>query len=119
MPLTAASPVSPADAQAACDARIEESGALTVHPFDAPLAVAGQGTLGIEREQQVEHFDTVLVAAAGGGLAAGIAADSLGARQMGDVPWSVLRDRARLVAGARRGHRLCRGAQRGLASRCG
>jgi len=63
-----------ADAQAACDARIEESGALDIHPYDAPLTVAGQGTVGIELEQQVEGLDTVVVATGGGGLAAGIAA---------------------------------------------
>jgi len=63
-----------ADAQAACDERIAESGALAIHPYDAPLTVAGQGTLGIELEQQIEDLDTVVVATGGGGLAAGIAA---------------------------------------------
>lgn len=63
-----------ADAQAACDARIEESGALNIHPYDAPLTVAGQGTVGIELEQQIEDLDTVVVATGGGGLGAGIAA---------------------------------------------
>jgi threonine dehydratase len=123
-----------ADAQAACDARIEASGALAIHPYDEPLTVAGQGTVGIELEQQIEGIDTVVVAVGGGGLAAGIAAalpharivgveperccclhealmagrpapveidsiaaDSLGARQIGAVPWAVLRDRVESV----------------------
>ena len=123
-----------ADAQAACDARIEESGAFGIHPYDAPLTVAGQGTLGLELEQQVERIDTVVVAVGGGGLASGIAvalpevgivcvepsgsqclhaaintgepvevavdsvaADSLGAKQTGDVPWSVLQGRVTSV----------------------
>jgi len=123
-----------ADAQAACDARMTESGALAIHPYDAPLTVAGQGTVGIELEQQIEGIDTVVVAVGGGGLAAGIAAalphvrivavepahcaclraavdaggpvpveidsiaaDSLGARQLGEIPWSVLRDRVESV----------------------
>jgi threonine dehydratase len=61
------------DAQAACDLRAVESGALVVHPFDLPEVVAGQGTVGRELEGQVPDLDTVLVAVGGGGLIGGVA----------------------------------------------
>ena len=64
-----------ADAQAACDAYAAATDALVVHPFDAWETMAGQGTLGLEWEQQAEgKLDTLLVATGGGGLIAGIAA---------------------------------------------
>ena len=62
-----------ADAQAACDRRIEASGALAIHPYDAPLTVAGNGTVGLELRDQVPDVDTVVMAVGGGGLAAGVA----------------------------------------------
>jgi len=61
------------DAQEACDRRAAESGALNIHPYDAPATVAGQATLGAELAEQVPDVDTVLVAVGGGGLAAGLA----------------------------------------------
>jgi len=61
------------DAQAACDAHAERTGALRIHPFAQPLTIAGQGTLFREWETQAA-VDTVLVAAGGGGLIAGAAA---------------------------------------------
>ena len=117
------------DAQAAADTRRAETGALEIHPYDHPATVAGQGTMGWELEQQIDGFDTILVAAGGGGFIAGqaawfrdrvrivsvepetsqclraarlagepvevavsgVAADSLGARRLGAVPWSLVR----------------------------
>ena len=117
------------DAQAAADARRAETGALEIHPYDHPATVAGQGTMGRELEQQIGRFDTILVAAGGGGFIAGqaawfrdrvrivsiepetsqclrsarlagepvevgvsgVASDSLGARRLGTVPWSLVR----------------------------
>jgi threonine dehydratase len=58
------------DAQAACDAFVAQSGALKVHPFAAEETMAGQGTVAREWPG---HLDSVLVAAGGGGLIAGIA----------------------------------------------
>lgn len=58
--------------QAALEAQ-DESGALFVHAYDQPEIVAGQGTVGLELLEQVDGFDTVLVAVGGGGLIAGIA----------------------------------------------
>jgi threonine dehydratase len=61
------------DAQAACDAHAAASGALKVHPFEAAETQAGQGTVSREWEKQAGPLDTVLVAAGGGGLVAGMA----------------------------------------------
>jgi threonine dehydratase len=63
-----------AEAQAALGARQTETGALLMHPFDQPEVIAGQGTIGIELDEQVPDLDTLLVAIGGGGLIAGIAA---------------------------------------------
>jgi threonine dehydratase len=63
-----------AEAQAALGARHEETGALLMHPFDQPEVIAGQGTIGVELDEQVPDLDTCLVAVGGGGLIAGIAA---------------------------------------------
>jgi threonine dehydratase len=63
-----------AEAQAALGTRQAESGALLMHPFDQPEVIAGQGTIGIELDEQIPDLDTVLVAIGGGGLIAGIAA---------------------------------------------
>jgi threonine dehydratase len=63
-----------ADALDACNAFIATSGALSVHAYDAAETVAGQGSVGLEWEEDAPDLDTVLVAVGGGGLIAGIAA---------------------------------------------
>jgi threonine dehydratase len=63
-----------AEAQAALSERQVQTGALLMHPFDQPEVIAGQGTIGIELDEQIPDLDTVLVAIGGGGLIAGIAA---------------------------------------------
>src|SRR5437764_1084893 len=63
-----------ADALDSCDAFIETSGALSVHAYDAAETIAGQGSVGLEWEEDAPDLDTVLVAVGGGGLIAGIAA---------------------------------------------
>lgn len=62
-----------ADAQAACDLYVAESGAARIHPFAARETMAGQGTIASEWEAQSPELDTVLVAVGGGGLVAGMA----------------------------------------------
>ena len=47
---------------------------MPVQAFDQNETIMGQGTLGLELEQQAPDIDTVLVAVGGGGLIAGIAA---------------------------------------------
>ena len=129
-----------AEAQARCDAYVAETGALSIHPYDAPETIAGQGTLALEWEEDVERLalrrlDTVLVAVGGGGLIAGvavwfagrvkvvgvepegsraldaalradapvdvavdsIAADSLGAKRVGDLNFKIVRRLVREV----------------------
>jgi len=63
-----------AEALAACEAYIAETGALSVHAFDQTETILGQGTVGLELEAQVPDLDTLLVAVGGGGLIGGIAA---------------------------------------------
>ena len=63
-----------ADALAASEAWVVESGALSVHAYEQMETLLGQGTVGLELEEQVPHLDTLLVAVGGGGLIGGIAA---------------------------------------------
>ncbi len=62
-----------ADAVVASEQRAAETGALLMHAYDQTEIVAGQGTVGLELEQQCPDVDTVLVACGGGGLVGGIA----------------------------------------------
>ncbi len=61
------------EALAAATADVEETGATFVHPFEDPLVIAGQGTIGLELAEQVPDAGTVVIPVGGGGLAAGIA----------------------------------------------
>jgi len=63
-----------ADAQAHCDTLIGGSGLTFIHPFDDPLVIAGQGTIGDEilRHAQ-DRVSAVFVPVGGGGLISGIA----------------------------------------------
>jgi threonine dehydratase len=58
---------------------VAQCGALAIHAFDQPETLLGQGTVGLELEQQLPAFDTLLVAVGGGGLIGGIAAWFAGA----------------------------------------
>jgi len=49
------------------------TGALSVHPFEDPAVLAGQGTVGLELFEQAPGLDVVVVAIGGGGLIAGVA----------------------------------------------
>ncbi len=52
----------------------EQTGAVFIHPYDQLGTVEGQGTVGLEIEEQLPQIDTLLVAVGGGGLIGGIAA---------------------------------------------
>jgi len=52
----------------------EAEGAVFVPPFDDPLIVAGQGTIGLELAEEAPDAEAVAVPVGGGGLIAGIAA---------------------------------------------
>src|SRR5580698_1195687 len=51
----------------------EAEGMTFIHPFDDPLVMAGQGTIGLELLQQIEGLEAVVVPIGGGGLIGGIA----------------------------------------------
>jgi threonine dehydratase len=57
-----------------------ESGRVLVHPFDDPLVMGGQGTVGLEVGEDLPDADVVVVPVGGGGLVAGIATALLGKR---------------------------------------
>lgn len=61
-----------AEAMEAYEAHVEETGALAVHPYDAPQTVAGQGTVALEWAEQTPGMDAVLIAIGGGGLISGV-----------------------------------------------
>ena len=63
-----------ADALAASESWIAQSGAMPVHAYDQSETLLGQGTVGLEFEEQDEDLDTLLVAVGGGGLIGGVAA---------------------------------------------
>jgi threonine dehydratase len=52
---------------------VEEEGRTMVHPFDDPLVIAGQGTMGLEIAEQVPDVDMVVVPIGGGGMISGVA----------------------------------------------
>ena len=45
-----------------------------IHPYNDPAVIAGQGTIGLELVEQLDHMDLVFVPVGGGGLISGIAA---------------------------------------------
>jgi threonine dehydratase len=52
----------------------EAEGRIFVHPFDDPVIMAGQGTVGLEIVEDVPDVTDVIVSIGGGGLAGGVAA---------------------------------------------
>ena len=67
-----------------------ERGLTLVHPYDEPLVMAGQGTVGLELAGELDDLDVVVVPVGGGGLIAGVAtavkALQPGARVVGVEP---------------------------------
>ncbi len=61
------------DARQACEEWAARSGALQLHAYDQVETLLGQGTVGLEFEQQAPRLDALLVAVGGGGLIGGIA----------------------------------------------
>jgi threonine dehydratase len=57
-----------------------ERGAVFVPPFDDPLIIAGQGTVGLELAEEAPEAETVVVSVGGGGLISGIATALAGLR---------------------------------------
>jgi len=61
------------DVLEACVTIQKERGLTLVHPFDDPLIIAGQGTVGLEILEDVPQVEAVVVGIGGGGLISGIA----------------------------------------------
>jgi threonine dehydratase len=61
------------DAADYCKVLQVETGRVYVHPFDDPLVIAGQGTVGMEVLEQLPAATHIFVPVGGGGLIAGIA----------------------------------------------
>ncbi|WP_381795945.1 threonine/serine dehydratase [Streptomyces niveus] len=69
--------------------RLQADGLTMVHPFDDPVVVAGQGTVGLElAEDASDGITDVLVSIGGGALISGVAA-ALHARRPGVRIWGV------------------------------
>ncbi|MFK4148781.1 threonine/serine dehydratase [Streptomyces sp. NPDC004065] len=68
--------------------RLRDEGLTLVHPFDDPVVVAGQGTVGLELARDAGELTDVLVSIGGGGLISGVAA-ALRALRPGVRIWGV------------------------------
>ncbi len=55
------------------DSFSQDSGNVMIHAFNDPLVICGQGTIGLELMEDMQHFDKVYVPIGGGGLASGLA----------------------------------------------
>ena len=58
---------------AVVDTLIAREGLILVHPYDDPLVMAGQGTIGLEMLEDQPDLDCLIVPVGGGGLVSGIA----------------------------------------------
>ncbi len=61
----------PGEAFQRLDVLLEETGRTLVHPFDDPLTIAGQGTVGLEILEDLPDVETIVVPIGGGGLISG------------------------------------------------
>lgn len=51
----------------------EKEGLIFIHPFDDPLVIAGQGTVGLEIIEDLPDATDIITSIGGGGMAAGVA----------------------------------------------
>ncbi|MFF3501434.1 pyridoxal-phosphate dependent enzyme [Streptomyces sp. NPDC003247] len=79
--------------------RLRDEGLTLVHPFDDPVVVAGQGTVGLEFADDADELTDVLVSVGGGGLVAGVAA-ALRARRPDVRIWGVETEGAEAMSAA-------------------
>ncbi|MEU6845588.1 threonine/serine dehydratase [Streptomyces sp. NPDC046716] len=78
---------------------LRSKGLTLVHPFDDPVVIAGQGTVGLEFAEDAGELTDVLVSIGGGGLISGVAA-ALHARRPGVRVWGVETEGARAMSAA-------------------
>ncbi|HET8743071.1 MAG TPA: pyridoxal-phosphate dependent enzyme [Gaiella sp.] len=64
----------PAGAFTRLEEHLDETGGVLVHPFDDPLVMAGQGTVGLEILEDAPATEVIAVPVGGAGLVAGMAA---------------------------------------------
>ncbi|MFF8971715.1 threonine/serine dehydratase [Streptomyces sp. NPDC014995] len=79
--------------------RLRDEGLTLVHPFDDPVVVAGQGTVGLEFADDADEVTDVLVSVGGGGLISGVAA-ALRARRPDVRIWGVETEGAEAMSAA-------------------
>ncbi|MFE7903167.1 threonine/serine dehydratase [Streptomyces sp. NPDC057424] len=79
--------------------RLQQEGLTLVHPFDDPVVIAGQGTVGLEFAADAGELTDVLVSIGGGGLIAGVAA-ALRACRPGVRVWGVETEGAQAMSEA-------------------
>jgi len=91
----------PAEAFTRLEEHLAATGATLVHPFDDPLVMAGQGTVGLEVLEDAPGVEVVVVPVGGGGLIGGISAAVAprGVRVVGIEPVGSAALRAALEAG--------------------
>ncbi|WP_353946929.1 pyridoxal-phosphate dependent enzyme [Streptomyces sp. HUAS MG91] len=78
---------------------LRAQGLTLVHPFDDPVVIAAQGTVGLELAEDAGELTDVLVSIGGGGLISGVAA-ALHARRPGVRVWGVETEGARAMSAA-------------------
>jgi len=54
-------------------AELEKEGCIYIHPFDDPLVIAGQGTLGLELLEDTPQLTDLILGIGGGGMMTGVA----------------------------------------------
>ncbi|WP_433535058.1 threonine/serine dehydratase [Micromonospora sp. CA-249363] len=79
--------------------RLREDGLTLLHPFDDPVVLAGQGTVGLEFADDAGELTDVLVSVGGGALISGVAA-ALRARRPGVRVWGVETEGAQAMSQA-------------------
>ncbi|WP_030541960.1 threonine/serine dehydratase [Streptomyces albus] len=79
--------------------RLQQEGLTLVHPFDDPVVIAGQGTVGLEFAADAGELTDVLVSIGGGALISGVAA-ALRASRPGVRLWGVETEGAQAMSEA-------------------
>jgi threonine dehydratase len=79
--------------------QLQGDGLTLVHPFDDPVVVAGQGTVGLELAEDADELTDVLVSIGGGALISGVAV-ALRARWPGVRIWGVETEGAQAMSEA-------------------
>ncbi|MEB8337185.1 threonine ammonia-lyase [Streptomyces endophyticus] len=78
---------------------LRDSGLTLIHPFDDPVVIAAQGTVGLEFAQDAGELTDVVVSIGGGGLASGVAT-AMCARRRGIRVWGVETEGAQAMSAA-------------------